>query len=137
LRRRVLARACHAAELGGNLRDIADADRRVHAANIDHPPVADPVQPGVAVQRLGAVQVQDKLAVGACQRLGIFPKLRRLPCLPLILAEVLDREGLDVFNAEEPLPGGVNGEASEVAGNPAPPQLFCDGGGCAGAAEAV
>lgn len=59
-----------------------------------------------------------------------------MPLLALVFAEVLDDEGLRV-DAEQALAGGVDGEASEVAGNPAAVELFGDGGGGAGAAEAV
>ena len=57
--------------------------------------------------------------------------------LALVLAEVLDDERLHAGDAEQALARGVDGEASEVAGDPAAVELFGDGGGGAGTAEAI
>ena len=61
----------------------------------------------------------------------------RLPQLPLVLAEVLHQERLDAFDVEQALAGGVDGEAAEVAGDPAAAELLGDRRRRAGAAEAV
>src|SRR5205807_8800596 len=45
--------------------------------------------------------------------------------------------GFTPGDAEQALAGGVDSEASQVAGNPAAVELFGHGGGGAGAAEAV
>ena len=57
------------------------------------------------------------------------------PLLPLVFAEVQHGEGLDLFDGEEALAGGMNGEAAKIAGDPAAAKLFGGGGGRAGAAE--
>ena len=50
-------------------------------------------------------------------------ELPRLPQLPFVFAEILHDERPHVGNAEQPLAGGVDGEAAEVAGDPAAIQL--------------
>lgn len=64
-------------------------------------------------------------------------KFGDLPLLALVLAEVLNDERLHAGDAEQALADGVNGEASEVASNPAAVELLGNGSGGAGAAEAV
>ena len=73
-----------------------------------------------------------------CRRLWATDgELARLPELPFVLAEVLHHERTHVFDVEQTLAGGVDGETAQVAGDPTTVQLFGDGSGCAGAAEAV
>jgi hypothetical protein len=90
------------------------------------------------------VKLKDELAVGVlalflfCQTVfAVRGELSDLPLLAFVFAEVLDDEGLHVGDAEQALAGGVDGEASEIAGDPAAVELFGDGSGGAGAAEAV
>ncbi len=64
-------------------------------------------------------------------------ELGDLPLLAFVLAEILDDERLHASDAEQALAGGVDGEASEVAGDPAAIELFGDGGGGAAAYEAI
>ena len=104
----------------------------------------DTVQPDVAADWSSVVKLKDELAVGGlafflfCQPVfAIRGELGDLPLLALVFAEVLDDEGLYVGNAEQTLTGGMDGEASEVAGNPAAVELFGDGGRGAAADEAV
>ena len=69
--------------------------------------------------------------------LAVGRKLRDLPLLALVLAEVLHHERLHAGDAEQALARGVDGESSQVTGNPAAVELFGDSSGCAGTAEAV
>jgi hypothetical protein len=62
-----------------------------------------------------------------------------------VAAEVEDFKGAVVFafglelalHADQALAGGVDGELAEIGGDPLAAQLFCNGGGGAGAAEEV
>jgi len=60
-----------------------------------------------------------------------------LPLLALVFAEVLDDERFNVGDAEQALACSVDGEAAKVTGDPAAVELFGDGGGGAGTAEAI
>ena len=98
----------------------------------------------MAADRRGVIELKDELAVGGFTffllRQPVFAvrgELGDLPLLALVLAEVLDDERLHAGDAKEALAGRVDREASEVAGNPAAIELFGDGGGGAGTAEAV
>ncbi len=102
------------------------------------------MQPGPAVERRGPVELEDELDVGTvalgCMFRSFRPvlgELAGLPQLPLVLAEVLDDEGPHVGDVEQPLAGGVDGEAAQIAGDPAPVQLLSHGGGGSAADEAV
>ncbi len=57
--------------------------------------------------------------------------------LPFVFAEVLDDERLHVWDAEQALARGVDGEASKVAGYPAAIECFGDGRGGTGADETI
>ena len=102
-------------------------------------PSLEAVQPGVALDRPGAVQLQDEAAIVGGHGRGLRrpAELRGLPRLALVFAQVLDHERFDVLDAEQTLAGGVDGEAPQVAGDPAAVQLFGHGRGGAAAAEAV
>src|SRR5581483_9456855 len=109
---RVAARADGLAQFEDDLRDVAEADRRVHAADVNHAPVLHSVQPDITGKRAGMVEVQDEIAVGLLEGGGALTEFGLLPLLPLVLAEVLHDEGPDAFDAEQPLARGVDGEAS-------------------------
>ncbi len=64
-------------------------------------------------------------------------ELPRLPQLPFVFAEILHDERPHVWYAEQPLAGGVDGEAAKLSGDPAAIRLLGDGGGRAAAGEAV
>jgi hypothetical protein len=83
------------------------------------------------------VGVEHELAVGGLAGVGPGAELGGLPGLTLVLAEVLNDEGADVGDREQALAGSVDGEAAEVGGDPVATELLGDGGGGAGAAEAI
>ena len=136
---RVRAGAARLAELQRDLRHVAGRDGRIHRADVDHAAVLDAVQPRVPLEGPRAVELQDETAVVGDHGRGLrrAAELRRLPRLALVLAQVLDDERFDVRDAQQPLARGVDGEAAQVAGDPAAAQLFGDGRGGAAAAEAV
>jgi hypothetical protein len=87
-------------------------------------PRFEAMQPGIALDRLGAVQIKDEAPVaGLRQRslLRFLAELRHLPGLPLVLAEVLHDERAHIRDREQPLAGRVNGEAAQIGGDPVPP----------------
>ena len=104
-----------------------------------HAAVLDAVQPRVALEGPRAVELQDEAAVVGDHGRGLrrAAELRGLPRLALVFAQVLDDERFDVLDAEQPLARGVDGEAPQVAGDPAAVQLLGHGRGGAAAAEAV
>jgi hypothetical protein len=111
---------------------------------MDEPAALGAVEPGVAVDRRGVVELEDEPEIGAvslCSLLGCLGafsgELAGLPELPFVLAEILDDERAHVWYLEEALAGGVDGEAAQVAGDPAAAKLLGDGGGGAGADESV
>ena len=57
-----------APELGRDLRHVADADRRVDGADVDHAAGFDAMQPRVALQRRCIRELQNELDVGALAR---------------------------------------------------------------------
>jgi hypothetical protein len=63
--------------------------------------------------------------------LGLHPRLA------LVLPKVLYDEGLDAGDREHPLAGGVYGEATEVARDPASVVFLGDCGGRTASAKAV
>jgi hypothetical protein len=70
------------------------------------------------------VQVQDEAHIGRDRRLiglggFLVAEGHALPVLPLVPAQVQDLEGLAVGDAQQALAGGVDGEAAEVAADPA------------------
>ena len=136
---RVLAGAARLAELERDLRHVAGRDRRVHRADVHHAAVLDAVQPGVAVERPRAVEVQDEAAVvGGHGRAPAPPRRTPPPARPgARTCPGSGRRTAHVRDAEQPLARGVDGEAPQVAGDPAPVQLLGDGRGGAAAAEAV
>jgi len=69
--------------------------------------------------------------------LSMPEELGILPCLSLILSEVLDGKRLDAGNGQQPLSCRVNREPSEVTGNPAESEFFCDNGSCTTAYETI
>src|SRR5208282_4892926 len=92
----------------------------------------------------GVIKLKNELAVGGLAFFLLFEavftirgKLGDLPLLAFVFAEVLDDERLHAGDAKQSLAGGVDGEAPEVAGNPAAVEFFGDGSGGARAAEAV
>src|SRR5207237_10823026 len=96
-------------------RNSGRRNRSIYRANVYHAPGLEAVQPGVCVQRVGTIQIENKAAVtGLCQcsPLLVLPKLSHLPGLTLILAKVLDDKGAHVRQGEKPLASGVNGEAA-------------------------
>src|SRR5262249_12339032 len=120
-----------------DLLHVADADRCIHRADMDHASVLHSMQPDVAGKRPRMIEVEEKAAIGLDARFGLLAELGGLPLLPLVLAQVLDDEEPDALDGEEALVGGMDGEASEVAGDPAPSEFFGDGCCRAGTAEAV
>jgi hypothetical protein len=104
---------------------------------VHHAPALAAMEPDVAGDRLGVVELDDEASVRLRRRLGAVAELGGLPGLALVLAEVLDHERLHAGDAEEPLACRVDGESAEVACDPAAVELLGDGGGGAGAAEAV
>jgi hypothetical protein len=73
---------------------------------------------------------------------GVLPyagrgKFRHLPLLALVFAEVLHHEPLYAEDAEQARARGVNGESSQVAGNPAAVEFFGYGGRRPGTTEAI
>ncbi len=107
---------------------------------MDHPPGLGPVQPGVAVEGLGTVEIQHEVAVaclGEDSLVFVRAELRCLPGLALVFAKVLHGEGAYVRDGQESLPGGVDGEAADICGDPASVQLFGYSCGRAGAYKAI
>ena len=68
---RVFAGADGALELGRDLRHVADADRRIDGADMDHAAGSDTVQPSVAVDWRGVGEFQNELDISALA-LGCF-----------------------------------------------------------------
>ena len=136
---RVRTGAARLAKLQRDLRHVAGRDGRIHRADMHHAAVLDAVQPRVALERPRAVELQDEAAVVGDHGRGLrrAAELRGLPRLALVFAQVLDDERFDILDAEQPLARGVDGEAPQVAGDPAAVELFGDGRRGAAAAEAV
>ena len=78
------------------------------------------VKVGEALDRLGAVEGEDRVEVGAQRAVAG----RLLPALALVGAEVLDLERPAVRDVEQALARGVDREATEIAGDPAPTELL-------------
>ena len=115
------------------------------------------MQPGVAVDRRRAGELQDELDIGPltlgrlsspAQRgrgtmrsmvegASVIAELGARLLLAPVFTEVLDDERFDGRNRQQPLARGVDGETGEIAGNPAAAELLGDGGGRAAADEAV
>src|SRR6266567_4313704 len=113
----------YAPELVDDGLHFSQGNRRIDRANMHQSPGFDAMNPGVAVDGRGVIELQDEVAIahlhiGALRRVGKFGSL---PCLSLILAQILYNEGLYIGDREEPLTGSVDSEAPQVAGNPAPP----------------
>ena len=121
--------------------DFVAGDRRIHCADVHHRLALLAVQVRKARHWLGTVQCEDESPVlGERSRgdgLALRTKGDTLPVPPLVLAQVQDIERSAAFETEQPLARGVDGEAAQVAANPATPELFSDGEGCAGPAEEV
>src|SRR5579871_86774 len=97
------------------------------------------VQPVVAVDRHGLIELQDEFDIGALTLRGfsIAAEFRAGPHLPLVLAEVLDDERPYVRNRKQPLARRVDSKAAEIASNPAAAQLLRDRRSCPAAYKAV
>ena len=141
---RVGAFAAGFPDFGGDGVHVGAGDGRVHGGNVHHASGFHAVQPDVAADRSGVVKLQDKLAVGGFAfflfRQPVFAvrgELSDLPLLALVFAEILDNERFNIGDSEQAFARGVDGEASKIAGNPTAVELFGDGGGGAGTAEAV
>ena len=98
----------------------------------------------MAGDRRGVVKVQDELAVSRVALallvdpvFAVCRKFGYLPSLALVFAKVLDDKGLHVRDGKQPLSRGVDGEAAQVASDPAAIEFFGDSGGCAAADKAV
>ena len=128
-------------DLADDVLHVAQRNGRVYAADMHEAAVAHAVEPGVAVERLCAVEVQHEAAVGELGGGGLtlvaVGELGGLPGLALVLAQVLHDERANALDAEQALARGVDGEAAEVGGDPAAAELLGDGGRRAAAAEAV
>src|SRR5262249_5288369 len=142
--RGALAGADGPLELGGDVGHVAGGDGCLDAADVDQAAALGAAQPGVAVQRRGAVQPGDELRGGGVAPRGLFGRLGAvpgelagLPELAFVLAQVLDDEGADPGDLQEALAGGVDGEAAQVAGDPAAAELLGDGCCSPGAGETV
>lgn len=139
LLRRVVARPDPVPRLGRYRLYVRDGYGRVYCPDMHHPAQFDAVQPRPGADRVGVVEVEDKVAIPGFTYLGVFGRgeLDLLPRLPLVLTQVLHHERFDVGDAQEAFTGSVNGKAPQVAGNPAAALLFSDGGGGTGTAEAI
>ena len=108
---------------------------------MDHRLAVFAVQVRQSYQRLRAVELEDEGQVFVQSLFGDALAFRAegdaLPVLPLVLAKVQDLEWLAALDAEQALTRGVDGEAAQVAADPAAAELLGDGEGCAGAAEEV
>ena len=126
-------------EFADRLLDVFDRDRRVHRADMNEAAGFRAVQPRMAVERLGVIQIENEPPVAPLDGEAVMRrlKLRRHPLLPLVCAEILDDERRHVLDAQEPLARRVNGEAAEVAGDPPTAKLFRDRRRRAGAAETI
>ena len=134
--RRVGAFATGFPDFSGDGVHVGAGDGGVHGSDMHHAPGFHTVQPGVAADGRGVVKLEDKLGVGGlafflfCQSVfSVRGEFGGLLLLAFVFAEVLDDEGLHVGDAEQAFAGGVDGEASEVAGDPTAVEFFCDGGG--------
>ncbi len=123
---RVLAGADHLLELRCDLFHIADAHRGLDSADVDHAASREAVEPSSAINRRGAIKLEDELDIGPMAFVGllrgfwcVLGELAGLPELPLVLAEVLHDEGANARDLQKPLARGVDGEAAKVAGDPA------------------
>ena len=56
----VLARPDRLAELDDDLPDVADRDRRIHRADMDHAALLEAVEPRVSGQRACVVEIEDE-----------------------------------------------------------------------------
>jgi hypothetical protein len=132
-------------DFGGDGVHVGAGHRRIHCSHVHHASGLDAVQPNVAADRRGVVKLKDEFAVGGSRvlfcssslSLAVGGKLGDLPLLALVFAQVLHDEGLHIGDAEQALARGVDGEASEVAGDPAAVEFFGNGGGGAASNKAV
>src|SRR5215469_8101419 len=75
-------------------------------------------------------EVKNEFPV-SCLSLSLFFKmilpvgreLSDLPCLSLILSEILHHEGLNARNGQQTLAGCVNRKATQITGKPTPAKL--------------
>src|SRR6266487_351436 len=97
------------------------------------------MNPGIAINGCGMIELQDEVAVAHLHAgtLSRIIKFGRLPCLSLVLAQILHHKGSHTLDREQTLARGVNGEAPQVAGYPAPAELLGHGSGCSAATEAI
>ena len=112
----------------------------VHRAHVDHGVALLAVQVLHARQRLRAVELEDELKVVEDEHLlGAFlaAESDSLPHLALVLAQVENLEGFAALDVQQPLAGGVDGKAPQVAADPAPPHLLGHGQRGARSAEEV
>jgi hypothetical protein len=83
------------------------------------------------------VELQDELTIGTQLLLSALTKLRYLPRLSLILAQVLHHKGLHTRDSEQSFTRGVDGEAPQIACNPAASKLMSHRRRRAAPAEAI
>ncbi len=127
-------RAHRALELGDDAGHVADGDGASTAPTCTMRPCLDAVQPDVAGDGLGAVQVEDEAAVAPAARASaLSPNSAACHTCRSYLPRFWTTKGRTFGDRQQPLAGGVDGEAAQVAGDPAPVQLLGHGGGGAAA----
>ena len=93
------------------------------------------VQPCVPTDRFRVVEAEDEVSVRSLALALFFEtvcavrgELSHLPGLPLVLAEVLNDEGLHAGDSQQSFAGCVDSESGKIAGNPASAKTFSEDG---------
>jgi hypothetical protein len=88
---------------------------------------------GEAIDGLGPVEGQDRVEVTTQHLVA----RHLLPALALVGTQVLDVEGLAVWDVQKALACGVDGEAAQITPDPAAPELLGGDKSCSRTAEQV
>jgi hypothetical protein len=151
-RENVHARRAALAAFGDDFLDEEAADGEIDRSDDDQAARALSMKEPILRQRLGAIRSEyqlSELLLLARQGLFLF-RAREPPAnvqvgLAFVAAEVEDLEGAKrlagglelALHLNEALARGVDGELSEIGGDPFAAELFGDGGGRAGADEEI
>lgn len=120
-------------ELVHHLLRLVDGDGRVGRADVNHPAGLTAVQVLEALDRLCAVERENRVEVPAESAVaGVLA-----PALALVGAEVPDLEGVAIRDVEQTLAGRIDREAAKVTPNPPAVQLLGDDESCPRSTEEV